>query len=200
MAGQIAEQKGTFLSLGLALLSSLFLVYMVLSIQFRSFLDPFIIMFTVPLGLIGVIWMFFLTGTNFSSIAFMGVIVTGGIAVSNGVLLVDYTNKLVREKGRDLKEAVVLGGRTRLRPVLMTSIATITGLMPMAIGLEVGSSNSMPLARAVIGGLSFSTVFTLVLIPLVYVSLHEWREKRRSKGTTFPTPAEWATVAPANED
>ncbi|MHB8368554.1 MAG: efflux RND transporter permease subunit [Leptospirales bacterium] len=200
MAGQIAEQKGAFLSLGLALLSSLFLVYMVLSIQFRSFIDPFIIMFTVPLGLVGVIWMFFLTGTNFSSIAFMGVIVTGGIAVSNGVLLVDYTNKLVREKGRSLKEAVVLGGRTRLRPVLMTSIATITGLLPMAIGLEVGSSNSMPLARAVIGGLSFSTIFTLVLIPLVYVSLHEWREKRRGKGTTFPTPAEWEKVAPAKND
>ena len=200
MAGQIAEQKGTFLSLGLALLSSLFLVYMVLSIQFRSFLDPFIIMFTVPLGLTGVIWMFFLTGTNFSSIAFMGVIVTGGIAVSNGVLLVDYTNRLLREKGKSLEEAVVLGGKTRLRPVLMTSIATITGLLPMAIGLEVGSSNSMPLARAVIGGLSFSTVFTLVLIPLVYASLHHWRDRRKKNGTAFPTPEEWERVVPAKND
>ena len=200
MAGQIAEQKGTFLSLGLALLSSLFLVYMVLSIQFRSFLDPFIIMFTVPLGLTGVIWMFFLTGTNFSSIAFMGVIVTGGIAVSNGVLLVDYTNRLLREKGKSLEEAVVLGGKTRLRPVLMTSIATITGLLPMAIGLEVGSSNSMPLARAVIGGLSFSTVFTLILIPLVYASLHHWRDRRKKNGTAFPTPEEWESVVPAKND
>ncbi|MEC4683327.1 MAG: efflux RND transporter permease subunit [Nitrospirota bacterium] len=194
LAGQIAEQKGTFLSLFLALLSSLFLVYMVLSIQFRSLWDPVIIMFTVPLGLIGVIWMFFLTGTSFSSIAFMGVIVTGGIAVSNGVLLVDYTNKLVRDRGMSLEEAVVLGGKTRLRPVLMTSIATVTGLLPMAIGLEVGSSNSIPLGRAVIGGLSFATVFTLVLIPLLYYTLHHWREGKTRRGVPFPSPGEWEEV------
>ena len=196
LAGQIAEQRGTFLSLFVALLSSLFLVYMVLAIQFRSFLDPFIIMFTVPLGLTGVIWMFFLTGTNFSSIAFMGVIVTGGIAVSNGVLLVDYTNKLVRERGHSIEEAVVKGGMTRLRPVLMTSIATVTGLLPMAIGLEVGSSNSMPLARAVIGGLTFATVFTLVLIPLLYFSLHTWRARKPRKGPAFPGPREWEQITP----
>jgi len=196
LAGQIAEQKGTFLSLFLALLSSLFLVYMVLAIQFRSMWDPVIIMFTVPLGLTGVIWMFFLTGTNFSSIAFMGVIVTGGIAVSNGVLLVDYTSKLVRERGLSLEEAVVRGGKTRLRPVLMTSIATITGLLPMAIGLEVGSSNSIPLARAVIGGLTFATVFTLILIPLLYYTLHHWRDGKVRKGMTFPSPGEWEKVSP----
>ena len=197
LAGQIAEQRGTFLSLFIALFSSLFLVYMVLAIQFRSFLDPFIIMFTVPLGLTGVIWMFFLTGTNFSSIAFMGVIVTGGIAVSNGVLLVDYTNKLVRERGLSIGEAVVKGGITRLRPVLMTSIATVTGLLPMAIGLEVGGSNSMPLARAVIGGLTFATAFTLVLIPLLYYSLHTWRNSKPRKGPAFPGPREWEQITPA---
>jgi multidrug efflux pump subunit AcrB len=173
LSGQIAQQKGAFLSLGLAVLMSILLVYMVLATQFRSLLDPFVIMFSVPMSFTGVIWIFFLTGTPFSTIAFMGVIMTVGIAVSNGVLLVDYTNRLQREHGLTLEEAVVRSGKTRLRPVVMTSLATIVGLLPMALGLDVGSSNSLPLARAVIGGLTLATVFTLVLVPTVYLSVHK---------------------------
>ncbi|MDA8059632.1 MAG: efflux RND transporter permease subunit [Nitrospiraceae bacterium] len=173
LAGQIAQQKGAFLSLGLAVLMSILLVYMVLATQFRSLLDPFVIMFSVPMSFTGVIWIFFLTGTPFSTIAFMGVIMTVGIAVSNGVLLVDYTNRLQREHGLALEEAVVRSGKTRLRPVVMTSLATIVGLLPMALGLDIGSSNSLPLARAVIGGLTLATVFTLVLVPTVYLSVHK---------------------------
>ena len=173
LSGQIAQQKGAFLSLGLAVLMSILLVYMVLATQFRSLLDPFVIMFSVPMSFTGVIWIFFLTGTPFSTIAFMGVIMTVGIAVSNGVLLVDYTNRLQREHGLSLEEAVVRAGKTRLRPVVMTSLATIFGLLPMALGLDIGSSNSLPLARAVIGGLTLATVFTLVLVPTVYLSVHK---------------------------
>ncbi len=173
LSGQIAQQKGAFLSLGLAVLMSILLVYMVLATQFRSLLDPFVIMFSVPMSFTGVIWIFFLTGTPFSTIAFMGVIMTVGIAVSNGVLLVDYTNRLQREHGLSLEDAVVRAGKTRLRPVVMTSLATVVGLLPMALGLDIGSSNSLPLARAVIGGLTLATVFTLVLVPTVYLSVHK---------------------------
>ena len=155
------------------MLMSILLVYMVLATQFRSLLDPFVIMFSVPMSFTGVIWIFFLTGTPFSTIAFMGVIMTVGIAVSNGVLLVDYTNRLQREHGLSLEEAVVRAGKTRLRPVVMTSLATVVGLLPMALGLDIGSSNSLPLARAVIGGLTLATVFTLVLVPTVYLSVHK---------------------------
>jgi CzcA family heavy metal efflux pump len=182
ITGQIAQQKGAFLSLAMAALSALLLVYMVLATQFKSLLDPFVIMFSVPMSFIGVIWIFFMTGTAFSTIAFMGVIMTVGIAASNGVLLVDYSNRLQREQGLPLEEAVILAGRTRLRPVVMTSLATVVGLIPMALGLDVGSSNSLPLARAVIGGLTLATLFTLVLVPTVYISLHRRRPLASAMG------------------
>ncbi len=172
LSGQIAQQKGAFLSLALAGVAAILLVYMVLATQFRSLLDPFVIMFSVPMSFIGVIWIFFLTGTPFSTIAFMGVIMTVGIAASNGVLLVDYSNRLQRDEGLGLEEAVVRAGRTRLRPVVMTSLATVVGLIPMALGFDIGSSNSLPLARAVIGGLTLATVFTLILVPTTYLSFH----------------------------
>ncbi|MHB1286424.1 MAG: efflux RND transporter permease subunit [Leptospirales bacterium] len=172
LSGQIAQQKGAFLSLALAGGAAILLVYMVLATQFRSLLDPFVIMFSVPMSFIGVIWIFFLTGTPFSTIAFMGVIMTVGIAASNGVLLVDYSNRLQRDGGLELEEAVVRAGRTRLRPVVMTSLATVVALIPMALGFDIGSSNSLPLARAVIGGLTLATVFTLILVPTTYLSFH----------------------------
>ncbi len=189
LSGQIAQQRGAFLSLAIAVLFAILLVYMVLATQFKSLLDPFVIMFSVPMSFVGVIWIFFLTGTPFSTIAFMGVIMTVGIAASNGVLLVDYSNRLQRERGLPLEEAVILAGRTRLRPVVMTSLATVMGLVPMALGFDVGSSNSLPLARAVIGGLTLATVFTLLLVPTVYISLHRrFPIKAMSEGG-----AEWET-------
>ena len=183
LSGQIAQQNGAFLSLALAGISAILLVYMVLATQFRSLLDPFVIMFSVPMSFIGVIWMFFLTGTPFSTIAFMGVIMTVGIAASNGVLLVDYSNRLQRDEGLGLEEAVVRAGRTRLRPVAMTSLATVVGLVPMALGFDIGSSNSLPLARAVIGGLTLATVFTLILVPTIYLSFHRRFPVRGKSGT-----------------
>src|SRR5262245_28543408 len=145
---------------------------MVMASQFRSLLDPFIIMFSVPLGMIGVIWALFLSNTTLNVTSFMGIIMMVGIVVSNGVLLVEYITE-PRRHGRDLHEAVILAGRTRLRPIVMTSLTTLMGLFPMALGVDVGSEANAPLARAVIGGLAVSTVLTLVLIPTLYVILEE---------------------------
>jgi CzcA family heavy metal efflux pump len=172
MSGQIQQQRETFEGLVFATVLAIMLVYMVMAAQFKSLIDPFIIMFAVPLGLPGVILVLFLTNTTLSTTSFMGVIMMLGIVVSNGVLLVDYTNVL-RRRGMALREAVVSAARTRLRPILMTSLATVFGLLPMAIGLGTGGETNAPLARAVIGGLSVSTMLTLFLIPALYLMLEE---------------------------
>ncbi len=172
LAGQIQQQRETFEGLIFATVLAMLLVYMVMAAQFKSLVDPFIIMFSIPLGLAGVFLILLLTDTTISTTSMMGVIMMLGIVVSNGVLLVDYTNVL-RRRGKALREAVVLASRTRLRPILMTSLATILGLMPMALGLGVGGETNAPLARAVVGGLSVSTVLTLFLIPTLYLILEE---------------------------
>jgi multidrug efflux pump subunit AcrB len=183
LAGQTEQQQGAFSSLGFAMALALMLVYMIMASQFQSLLDPFVIMFTVPLGFIGVIWMLLLTHTTLSIISFMGVITMIGIVVSNGILLVDYANKL-QARGLPLHEAVVRAGRTRLRPILMTAAATILGMIPMALGLGEGAETNMPLARAVIGGLTVSTGLTLLVIPVLYLLIE--RRFPRRHGTSLP--------------
>jgi len=146
--------------------------------------DPFIIMFSVPVAAIGVVGSLLLTNTSFSMQAYIGIIMLAGIVVSNAILLVDYVNTLRRRDKMPLREAVELGGRTRLRPILMTSIATMLGLVPMAIGLGEGGELQAPLARVVIGGLLTSTLVTLVLVPAIYTVFEEgWSGifKRQSK-------------------
>jgi multidrug efflux pump subunit AcrB len=172
LGGQTQQQREAFGSLKFTTALALILVYMVMASQFRSLLDPLIIMFSVPLGMIGVLWALFLTNTTLNVTSFMGIIMMVGIVVSNGVLLVEYINEL-RRRGLPLYEAVVVGGRTRLRPILMTSLTTLVGLFPMALGIGVGSEANAPLARAVIGGLGVSTLLTLLLVPMVYVMLEE---------------------------
>lgn len=177
-SGNVQQQNKTFMDLSLAFGLAIILVYVVMASQFQSLLDPFIIMFTVPLGIVGVLWMLFLTNTTLSVTSFQGVIVMIGIVVSNGILLVDYTNRL-RKDGVPLEEAVVKAGRTRLKPILMTSLATVLGLIPMAIGLG-GESTQAPLAIAVIGGLTVSTTLTLFFVPSLYM-VFELRFKRELK-------------------
>jgi CzcA family heavy metal efflux pump len=178
LGGNIEQQQKTFQDLLLAFSLAILLVYVVMASQFQSLLDPFIIMFTVPLGIVGVFWTLFLTGTTLSVTSFQGIIVMVGIVVSNGILLVDYTNRL-RRRGITLNEAVVLGGRTRLKPILMTSLATVLGLIPMAAGIG-GESTQAPLAIAVIGGLTVSTALTLFFVPALY-TVFELRFKREMK-------------------
>lgn len=171
MSGNVEQQQKTFSSLILAFGLAIVLVYMVMASQFQSLLDPFIIMFSVPLGMVGVVWMLFFTDTSLSVTSFQGIIVMVGIVVSNGILLIDYTNKL-RKDGMNLDEAVLKGGKTRLRPILMTTFATILGLIPMAIGIG-GESSQGPLAIAVIGGLTASTFLTLIFVPTLYILFEE---------------------------
>jgi CzcA family heavy metal efflux pump len=178
LTGNVEQQQKTFLDLLLAFGLAILLVYVVMASQFQSLLDPFIIMFTVPLGIIGVFWTLFLTNTTLSVTSFQGIIVMVGIVVSNGILLVDYTNHL-RMRGMGLREGVVQAGRTRLKPILMTSLATVLGLIPMALGIG-GEKTQAPLAIAVIGGLTVSTALTLLFVPVLY-TLFEERFKRELK-------------------
>jgi hydrophobic/amphiphilic exporter-1 (mainly G- bacteria), HAE1 family len=170
---ELEEQARSFQQLQLVLILAVLLVYAVMASQYESLRDPFIIMFSVPVAAIGVVLSLLLTRTSFSMQAYIGIIMLAGIVVSNAILLVDYINTLRRRDGMPLREAVELGGRTRLRPILMTSIATMLGLVPMAIGIGEGGELQAPLARVVIGGLLTSTIVTLVLVPAVYTLFEE---------------------------
>jgi hydrophobe/amphiphile efflux-1 (HAE1) family protein len=196
LAGQIQQQRETFQGLQFATVLALALVYMVMAAQFKSLIDPFIIMFAVPMGLPGVILILFLTDTTLSTTSMMGIIMMLGIVVSNGVLLVDYTNVL-RRKGRPLFDAVVTASRTRLRPILMTSLATVFGLLPMAIGWGTGGETNAPLARSVVGGLSVSTLLTLFLVPTMYVILEERFPRKFDAEQQAPSPMPAGLEEPA---
>ena len=178
MSGNVEQQSKTFGDLFLAFGLAIVLVYMIMASQFQSLVDPFIIMFSVPLGIIGVIWMLFLTNTTLSVTSFEGVIVMVGIVVSNGILLIDYINRL-RKQGIGLREAILKGGKTRLRPIFMTTFATVVGLIPMAIGIG-GENSQAPLAISVIGGLTLSTFLTLIFVPVLY-SVFEERFRKNKK-------------------
>jgi HAE1 family hydrophobic/amphiphilic exporter-1 len=179
---EVEEQAKAFNQLRMVLILALVLVYAVMASQYESLRDPFIIMFSVPTAAFGVVMSLWLTDTSFNMQAYIGIIMLAGIVVSNGILLVDYTNVLRRRDGLPLREAVELAGRTRLRPILMTSIATALGLVPMSLGIGEGSEMQVPLARVVIGGLTTSLLITLVLVPTVYTIFEEgisvpWRRK-----------------------
>jgi len=178
LKGARLEQQDAFRNLVFALALAILLVYMVLASQFASLLHPFLIMFSVPLGFIGVIWALFLTGNTLSVVSFIGIIMMVGIVVSNAIILVDYINRQ-RKEGAVLKEAIIQAGRIRLRPILMTTLTTICGLIPMALGLGEGAEANASLAIAVIGGLSVSTVLTLVFVPTLYFIVENWRASRR---------------------
>jgi HAE1 family hydrophobic/amphiphilic exporter-1 len=170
---EVEQQAKAFDQLRMVLILALVLVYAVMASQYESLRDPFIIMFSVPTAAFGVVMSLKLTGTSFNMQAYIGVIMLAGIVVSNGILLVDYTNVLRRRDGLGVREAVELAGRTRLRPILMTSIATALGLVPMSLGIGEGSELQVPLARVVIGGLTTSLLITLVLVPTMYTIFEE---------------------------
>jgi multidrug efflux pump subunit AcrB len=170
LRGEYARMNESFTNLGLGLVLAAILVYLLLVALFRSFQGPFIIMFAVPLGLIGVLTMLFVTHTTLNVQSCMGVIFMVGIVVSNGVLLVDFANKQ-RKQGAAVEDAITTAAAIRFRPIMMTFLATFLDLMPMAIGLGKGSEANVPLARAVVGGLLTSTCLTLIVVPIIYTLL-----------------------------
>jgi multidrug efflux pump subunit AcrB len=174
--GSVESMRRSFASFGYGLLMAVVLLYLVMVAQFRSFLDPFIIMFAVPMGLIGVVWTLYLTGTTLNIESFMGIIAMVGIVVSNAILLVDFANRRYRG-GEELRLAIMESARIRMRPIVMTTLATVAGLMPMALKLGAGSEASAPLARAAAGGLAVSTLLTLFLVPALYETFYGRRQQ-----------------------
>jgi HAE1 family hydrophobic/amphiphilic exporter-1 len=152
---------------------------MLLAAQFESFIDPLVVLVSVPLCAIGMVLLLFLTDRAFGLTAFIGLLMLIGIVVKNGILLVDYTNQL-RESGMERTEAILTAGPTRLRPILMTTLAAILGMAPLALGLGSGSELYVPLATAVIGGLATSTVLTLFIVPTVYTLFDDLKSKFKS--------------------
>jgi hydrophobic/amphiphilic exporter-1 (mainly G- bacteria), HAE1 family len=179
--GSAQAMQTSFSAFGFGLILSTLLVYLVLVAQFQSFVDPLLILLAVPTGLTGVLLILFLTGTTLNVMSLMGVVMMVGIVVSNSILIVEFTNRL-REEGRSLREAVSLACRVRLRPVLMTSLATLIGLIPMALKLGTGSEAYAPLARAIIGGLAVSVVLTVFIVPAMYYVVHRKDEVRPGAG------------------
>jgi HAE1 family hydrophobic/amphiphilic exporter-1 len=165
--GDIERMRETFFSLGAAFILAILLVYMVMAAQFESLLHPFTVMFTVPLGLVGVIGLFLLTGNTLSLPSGLGVIILAGIVVNNGIVLVDYINQL-RARGLSREKAIVVGSATKLRAMLLTAIVAIVGMLPMAISKGEGAEMRAPIALAVVGGMVVSTFLMLIVIPILY--------------------------------
>lgn len=176
VTGQSEEMQQSFRSLLMAFALAVFLVYLVMASQFESLIHPFVILFTIPMGLIGAVWGLAVTGTTVNAVAFIGLILLAGIVVNNAIVLLDAVNQ-ARERGLTRHAALLLAGRTRLRPILITSVSTILGLVPMAIGLGEGAEVRRPMAITVIGGMLVATVLTLILIPVLYTLLDRRRDR-----------------------
>jgi HAE1 family hydrophobic/amphiphilic exporter-1 len=167
VTGQSEEMQDSFQSMLYTLAMAIFLVYLVMASQFESLIHPLVIMFTIPLALVGAVLALFLTGTTVNIVVFIGLIMLAGIVVNNAIVLVDLINQL-REEGMEKTAAIIEAGRSRLRPILMTTLTTTLGLLPMALGFGEGSEVRAPMAVTVIGGLTVSTFLTLLVIPVVY--------------------------------
>jgi HAE1 family hydrophobic/amphiphilic exporter-1 len=174
LAGQNRELAETFGSLRFALLLAVFLVYLVMASQFESLLHPFVIMFTLPMAIVGVVLTLLLTGTSINVMVLIGGVALAGIVVNNGIVLIDYANQL-RAKGLAKADALIQAGVIRMRPILMTALTTVLGLVPMALGFGEGAEMRAPLALTLIGGLASGTVLTLVVLPIVYATLDRRR-------------------------
>lgn len=182
--GAYEEQAKSAADFRLSIIIALLLIYMVMAAQFERFLDPLIVLFAVPLALIGVVPTLLFTGTTLNMQSMMGLVMLTGIVVNNAIVLVDYINLLRRDGNLDLMAAVKKAGARRLRPILMTTLTTVLGLAPLAIGFGPGAEIQAALARVVLGGLVASTLVTLVFIPVLYAGCHEILARRRQSGTT----------------
>ncbi|WP_017756478.1 efflux RND transporter permease subunit [Calidifontibacillus oryziterrae] len=172
MGGEVEQMNESFSQLALALVFSIFLVYVVMAVQFESLINPFVIMFAMPTTIVGIIFGLFITGQPFSIPAFIGVIMLAGIVVNNAIVLVDYIN-ILRSRGMERTEAILQAGPTRLRPILMTTLTTVLGMIPLALGFGEGGEAQIPLAVVIIFGLSASMCFTLLFVPVMYTILED---------------------------
>jgi HAE1 family hydrophobic/amphiphilic exporter-1 len=167
LSGQEEEMQRSMKSLMMAMALAIFLVYIVMASQFESLVHPFVIIFTLPLGLIGVVAALAMSGRSISIVALIGAVMLAGIVVNNAIVLIDTVNQN-RRRGVEKRAAIIEAGLTRIRPILMTSLTTVLGLTPMALGIGDGAELRAPLAITVIGGLTVATILTLVVIPVVY--------------------------------
>ena len=176
MGGEVETMMESFVQLGLALVLGIFLVYMVMAVQFESITYPFIIMFSMPTMVIGVILGLLISGLPLSLPGFIGLIMLAGIVVNNGILLVEYIN-ILRRNGMERMEAIVEAGKSRMRPILMTTLTTVLAMIPLALAIGEGAENQQPMAVVVVFGLTSSTIFTLVFVPVMYVVIDNISEK-----------------------
>jgi multidrug efflux pump subunit AcrB len=179
MRGQVQTMQASFIGLGVGLAMAIVLVYLLVVVNFQSWIDAFIIITALPAALAGIAWMLFITGTTLSVPALTGAIMTMGVATANSILLVSFARQRLKE-GVPPLSAALEAGATRIRPVLMTALAMIIGMIPMALGLGEGAEQNAPLGRAVIGGLLFATVSTLLFVPVVYAGVHRRLAQRRA--------------------
>jgi multidrug efflux pump subunit AcrB len=192
--GQVQTMQASFIGLGVGLAMAIVLVYLLIVVNFQSWIDALIIIAALPAALAGIAWMLFITGTTLSVPALTGAIMTMGVATANSILLVSFARQRLQE-GVPALSAALEAGATRIRPVLMTALAMIIGMIPMALGLGEGAEQNAPLGRAVIGGLLFATVSTLFFVPVVYAGVHRRLAQRRAAHD--PTPTGDAALPPA---
>jgi multidrug efflux pump subunit AcrB len=192
MHGQVETMNSSFAGLAAGLAFAVLLVYFLMVVNFQSWLDPFIILTALPGALAGIVWMLFITGTTVTVPALMGAIMCIGVATSNSILLITFANEQRRD-GHDARSAALSAGATRLRPVLMTALAMIIGMLPMSLGMGEGGEQNAPLGRAVIGGLLVATFFTLFFVPVMYSLL------RRKPPAPEPADDDDAASAPADD-
>ncbi len=197
LTGEREQIQESFSSLRMALILSILLVFMIMASQFESLWQPFVILFTIPLSIIGVILILLFTGTPLSVMVILGVIILGGIVVNNGIVLIDYTN-ILRKQGLSAYDAVITASRRRLRPIIMTALTTILGLVPLALALNDGAQLQQPMAIAVIGGLAVSTFLSLIIIPTIYLGLEDLIQflKDRLRGSNVKTQDKEKLLAP----
>jgi multidrug efflux pump subunit AcrB len=185
--GQTETMKTSFIELGVGLVMAVVMVYLLIVVNFQSWVDAFIIITALPAALAGICWMLFLTGTTLSVPALTGAIMTMGVATANSILVVSFARQRMGE-GLGPVKAALDAGATRIRPVLMTALAMIIGMVPMALGLGEGAEQNAPLGRAVIGGLLFATVSTLFFVPVIFAGTHRRLERRREGHLSSATP------------
>jgi multidrug efflux pump subunit AcrB len=178
MLGQAQTMRSSFIQLGVGLVMAIVMVYLLIVVNFQSWADAFIIITALPAALAGICWMLMLSGTTLSVPALTGAIMTMGVATANSILIVSFARQRMNE-GLDPVTAARDAGATRIRPVLMTALAMMIGMIPMALGLGEGAEQNAPLGRAVIGGLMFATVSTLLFVPVIYAGVHRRLERRK---------------------